>query len=217
VRVVTYNIRHGQGTASGISTDRIAGVVRECRADIVGMNEVWRVGRFFDQPAYLGKQLGFEFAFAANAEAGLWHQGNLVLTRGRIVRWENVALPRGIERRGCLVAEIDLDGERVVFASPHLSLGPAARRAQLEALARELPDGVPLVLAGDLNCDGEELEPLRSRYQFAPSLATYPASRPRRALDHVAFGCHLQLTDVSVVQTRASDHLPLVADLSTRR
>jgi endonuclease/exonuclease/phosphatase family metal-dependent hydrolase len=214
VQVLGYNIRHGQGEDGWVSNARIARVVTGLQADVIALSEVWRLGAFYDQPTRLAEQLGLDTAFAGNAGIGAWQQGNMVLTRGRIVRWENLTLPHRLEHRGCLMAEIDLDGERFVFAATHLSLERGVRRLQLDMLVRELPSDLPLVLAGDMNCQAEELEPLRERFEMSPAVPTYPAFWPMRALDYVAFSDHWRLGEVHTIRARASDHLPLLVELS---
>ena len=214
MRVLGYNIRHGQGEDGWISNARISRVVASADADVVALSEVWQLGGFYDQPARLAEHLGLDAAFAGNAGFGSWQQGNMVLTRGRIVRWENLTLPHRFEHRGCLVAEIDLDGVRFVFASTHLSLERGVRRLQLDMLVRELPSDTPLILAGDMNCIAEELELLRERFALTPAMPTYPAFWPMRALDYVAFSEHWRLGEVRAIRTRASDHLPLRVELT---
>jgi endonuclease/exonuclease/phosphatase family metal-dependent hydrolase len=185
-------------------------------ADVVALSEVWQLGSFYDQPSRLSGQLGMDAAFAGNAGFGSLQQGNMVLTRGRIVRWENLTLPHKLEHRGCLVAEIDLDDERFTFAATHLSLERGVRRAQMEMLVRELPSELPLILVGDMNCAAEELEPLRERFTLSPPVPSYPAFWPKRPLDYAAFSEHWELRDISSVRTSASDHRPLVYELDPR-
>jgi endonuclease/exonuclease/phosphatase family metal-dependent hydrolase len=216
VRVLGYNIRHGQGEDGWVSNARISRVISDVGADVVALSEVWQLGSFYDQPARLAHHLGLETAFAANAGIGPLRQGNMVLTRGKIVRWENLTLPHKLEHRGCLVAEIDLDGERFVFASTHLSLEREVRRAQMEMLVRELPRDLPLIMVGDMNCADDELEPLRSRFELTPPVPSYPAFWPVRPLDYVAFSEHWELRGVATVRTSASDHLPLVSRFDLR-
>jgi len=214
VRVLGYNIRHGQGEDGWVSNARIARVVSGVHADVIALSEVWQLSGFYDQPARLAERVELDVAFAGNAGIGTWRQGNMVLTRGRIVRWENLTLPHRFEHRGCLLTEIDLDGERFAFASTHLSLDRRIRRSQLEMLVRELPRDIPLILAGDMNCAAEELEPLRERFELSPAVPTYPALWPLRALDYVAVSEHWRLGEVHAIRARASDHLPLVAELT---
>ena len=217
MKVMTYNIRHGQGGDGWVSNDRIARVVRDASADIVGLNEVWRLGPFFDQPAYLRERLSMESAFERNTGRGFYEQGNLVLTTHRIIRVENIALPSQVEQRGCLLVHIEIDAEEVAFGAVHLSLGRTARAAQLAALAEKLPRDMPLVLAGDMNCPVGELEPLTELLTLADAPPSYPAFWPRRALDHIGFSKHWNLVQVSAVNSRASDHRPVIAQLKRAR
>ena len=214
MRVMTYNIRHGQGEDGWVSNARIASVVRAADADIIGMNEVWRLGSFYDQPADLSGRLALASAFERNTGFAFYEQGNLVLTRHPIVRVENLALPSAAESRGCLLVHVEIDGEEVLFGSVHLSLGAKMRARQVEALVAELPRGVPLVLAGDMNCSATELEPLAEVLTLADVPPSYPAFWPRRALDHIGFSSHWSLERVSAVKSRASDHLPVIAEFT---
>ena len=214
MRVMTYNIRHGQGEDGWVSNARIAAVVREAEADIVGLNEVWRLGSFFDQPADLRKRLDLETAFERNTGRAFYEQGNLVLTKHRIIRVENIPLPSQVEQRGCLLVHVDVEGEEVAFGSVHLSLGRRARTAQVTTLAEKLPRDIPLVLAGDMNCLAGELAPLTELLTLADAPPSYPAFWPRRALDHIGFSRHWSLEHVSAIKSRASDHRPVVAELT---
>jgi len=211
---MTYNIRHGQGEDGWVSNARIARVVREAGADVVGMNEVWRLGSFFDQPADLAKRLSVAHAFERNTGFAFYEQGNLVLTSGAICHVENLELPGSGEHRGCLLVRIDVAGEQVLFGSVHLALGRRARALQIQALAEKLPRDVPLVLAGDMNCLVGELAPLGELLTFADVPASYPAFHPLRALDHVGFSHHWKLEGVSAVSSHASDHRPVIAELA---
>jgi len=214
MRFMTYNIRHGQGEDGWVSNARIASVVREVGPDIIGMNEVWRLGGFFDQPKDLAKRLSLEAAFLHNVGYAFYQQGNLVLTRGTVCSADNLALPGRGEPRGCLLVRIDVDGQEVFFGSVHLALGRKTRARQIAALAEELPRDVPLVLAGDMNCLAGELQPLHELLAFADTPASYPAFWPKRALDHIGYSNHWRLESVGVVKTSASDHRPVVAELT---
>jgi endonuclease/exonuclease/phosphatase family metal-dependent hydrolase len=214
VRVMTYNIRHAQGMDGWLSNARVANVIRDAAPDVVGLNEVWHMRGIFDQPRLLGELLGMKYAYEANHVIGFHTIGNVVLTPGSIRSHTNMALPGGLEGRGCLSAEVEVGGAQFLFASTHLSLGRRARGRQIAALAEGLPDCVPLVLAGDLNCPTEELGPLAERFvviECPPP--TYPSVRPRRALDHIVLSRHWELVGMEALDSKASDHRPLVAEL----
>lgn len=214
MRFLTYNIRHAEGYDGWLSPTRIAHVIRDAAPDVVGLNEVWRMTRRYDQSALVARALGFSAAFQGNSRYAAIEQGNAVLANGRIIAEEAVRLPGGVEHRGVLVCDVEVDGTSVMFASTHLSLGSRARARQLESLTRLLPRDRPLVLAGDFNASADRLGPLREFLTVpAQNPPTYPAVRPSRGLDHIAFSAHWRLSAMEAVRSLASDHLALWADL----
>lgn len=161
----------------------------------------------------LGERLGMESAFHVAEQIGPLRQGNLVLTRGHIDRVTEIALPRHVERRGCVVADIILSGASFRFANTHLSLHRATRTRQIALLAEQLKGDTPLVLTGDFNCKPAELAPLADFLTPAAPLPTYPSVHPSRALDYVWYSRHWRLLGEETRRSYASDHLPLVVDL----
>jgi endonuclease/exonuclease/phosphatase family metal-dependent hydrolase len=96
LRVMSYNIRWGLGTDGRYRLDRIADVIRDSAADLVGLQEIERGSprsRFLDQPARLARMLGMEVAFGANLRLGSWQFGNALLSRLPIENYRNVSLP----------------------------------------------------------------------------------------------------------------------------
>jgi endonuclease/exonuclease/phosphatase family metal-dependent hydrolase len=108
----------------------------------------------------------------------------------------------------------------------HLGLRPAERRDQVVAVRegfRVRPDDHS-VLVGDLNewfLWGRPLRRLHRHFKQTPSLATFPAFAPFLALDRVWAHPRAMLTRVrvhkSALARKASDHLPLVAELELGR
>ena len=218
MRFLTYNIHHGEGVDGWFSNPRIARAIERIEPDVVGMNEVWHIRGLWDQPREIARILDMEHAFEPNHVRWVQALGNMVMARtGLLTSSRNLPLPSGFERRGALIAEILVDGATVVFVSTHLSLGRRTRSAQIAHLAQNLPRDVPLVLAGDMNCLADELTPLSELLQVvkAPP-STFPSVRPSRGLDHFAFSRHWKLEALEAVPSRASDHLPLYADLVLR-
>ena len=110
-----------------------------------------------------------------------------------------------------------MDDTTITFVSTHLSLGRKTRTAQIAFLAENLPRDVPLVLAGDLNCLASELTPLSEMLEVIEHPPnSFPSVRPNRGLDHFAFSRHWELEALVAVPSRASDHLPVYADLVLR-
>src|SRR5688572_3660564 len=66
LRVLTYNIHHGEGTDARFDLERLARIIREARPDLVALQEVDRRTRRasgVDQAAELGRLTGMNVVF----------------------------------------------------------------------------------------------------------------------------------------------------------
>ena len=131
--------------------------------DLVGLQEAdagsLRSG-FVNQTQYLAEAAGFPYwshqpnrkiaRFAASA--------NGLLTRIEPEEVLDYPLPGRIPGRGALWVRFGADGGGLIVVIAHLSLGPAARRAQFEFLAELIDDRERVVLMGDLNCSAHSPE-----------------------------------------------------------
>ncbi|NIA13256.1 MAG: hypothetical protein GWP08_04190 [Nitrospiraceae bacterium] len=232
VRVMTYNIHHAEGLDGKVDVDRIAGVIKSARPDIVCLQEVdagmSRTGRV-DMPAQLAERLNMQVAFGPNLSMGKGKYGNATLTRHRIVAQENLPLPNpaGQEPRGCLRTAIEVDGVKVIVLNVHLGLEEGERLEQARALVA-IVNGLPTVLAGDMNeeADAPGLATLTQRMRDtaaggeAAKAATYPAGNPESRIDFILVSGAIDVLSSRVLSepdlAGASDHRPYVADLTLR-
>src|SRR5215510_13900586 len=71
IRVLTYNIHHGEGTDGKVDLPRIANVIKSVSPDIIALQEVdqgtARAGGI-DQPAELARLTGMEVVFGRNID-----------------------------------------------------------------------------------------------------------------------------------------------------
>jgi endonuclease/exonuclease/phosphatase family metal-dependent hydrolase len=124
---------------------------------------------------------------------------------------------------------VNVRGAHVHVYGTHLDYraDPAVRQMQVaDTLAIMAEDqGRRQILLGDLNArpDAPELAPLWGYLTDAwlvggsgPGL-TYPANAPDRRIDYVTVSARIDVRSVSVPHTPASDHLPVVADLTVTR
>lgn len=226
VRVLTYNIRHGLGTDKRQDLSRILPVLVESRADIVCLQEVDynlpRSGQT-DQAAWLARNLGFHQALGVNfGIRGVAGMGNAILSRWPIYSTWNKTLPFRGERRGLLMAEIDAPAsERIAVFCTHWGLSAGQRLRQAEVAAGFAENtALPCLLCGDLNArPGEKsvatLLKQSNLEDAGPNDAlTYPADHPESKIDYILASRHFAFAGSHVIDTQASDHLPLVADLS---
>lgn len=239
VRVMSYNIHHGEGADGGLDLDRIADVVRSEKAEVVGLQEVdrfWRRSDFADQVAYLAEELDMHAAYGANLDLPpddpsqpRRQYGTAILSKYPIVESKNTFLPKtgNNEQRGLLEALVKVKGAPVRFYNTHLQHNSSVERAlQVRAIMEHTGDVEgPQVLMGDLNAlpEAPELAPLYERYADAWPLGgegpgyTISAENPTRRIDYVFVTPDVVVEGASVPRTLASDHLPVVADLSVPR
>lgn len=226
-RIATYNIRKCVGLDWRRRPDRVMTVLRELHADVVALQEADR--RFGERRATLS-------AAALAAATGLrpvelpaprpssGHHGNALLVRGpaEVRRVLPLDLP-SLEPRGALVAEIALGGARLRVAAVHLGLRPADRRRQARALLATLGglgDGMPTIVLGDINewqPEGPATAELAQAFEPSHPLASFHSTLPVAPLDRIFIGPGLGFRHVAIHRSpaalRASDHLPLFADL----
>ena len=225
-RVATYNIRKAVGTDRARRPDRILSVLGEIDADIVAVQEA--DGRFGDRVSALPAEL---MSASAYVHAGLatrsrsigWH-GNAILVRAGlgVANARRIVLPT-LEPRGTVAVEVTLDDHTVRIVGMHLDLSGLRRRQQAHAilatLARLPP--MPTVIMGDTNewrRHGGCLHDFANAYRFAPTGPSFHSRRPVARLDRIMatpdlhiVGCDVHRSADSV---RASDHLPIWADLA---
>jgi len=229
--IASYNIHGGLGLNRRRDLDRIAAVIQEIQPDVIGLQEVIRAdgAAHADQPAYLASKLSMTAVMGVTRPHGGAAFGNAVLTRLPLVGSTTYDLShRRYEPRGCLRVDLAIDGASLHVFNCHFGLRFGERREQLALLADLLSVTVgvegPRVLMGDFN--EWHLGPISRvlRRQF-PSRArmrrTYPAVFPLLALDRIYWDQDLEGQRFRVHRSRrsrvASDHLPVVAQLSVRR
>jgi endonuclease/exonuclease/phosphatase family metal-dependent hydrolase len=123
---------------------------------------------------------------------------------------------------------VDLRGTRLHVYGTHLDYrdDPSVRGTQIADTLRILgQDGdEPQLLLGDFNAEptAPELAPLWGRMTDAcavagPCAKTYPARDPVKYLDYVTASTGIRAFHVEVPESSASDHRPVVADLTVPR
>jgi len=227
LRLLTYNIHHGEGVDGKLDLERIARVIQSESPDIVALQEVDRRARrsgSVDQPEELARLLKMHVLFGDNIPLQGGHYGNVLLSRYPFVSSTNHLLPRfdSGEQRGVIEAEVSLGGQtRIRLFATHLDHRPADRERiasarQVEELAVRHPDQ-PAVLLGDLNADPESavLGEFRTKWTRPNSkiLPTIPVETPTTQIDYVL--CRpaprwIAIESRVLDEKIASDHRPLL-------
>ena len=226
LRVATYNIHQGFDLQGMPSLERIAEVVESERPDVIALQEVprgWVVNGSVDALGWLEQRLRMHSAWGPAADP-FW--GNALLSRFPIVKVENRPMPNNDVlnlARAYLLVTIDVDGQLVQIVATHLHhVGSEARHRipQVNELITAVDWSQPSVLLGDLNAQPHHAE-IRTLGENGlslnqPPVRTYPANRPRRQIDYVMATEDFTVLESYAVDTEASDHLPLFADLRFR-
>ncbi len=223
MRVMTYNIRGGWGIDGKRSTERIVEVILDARADIVCLQEVHQrlpQSRFVDQPGRLQSALGLPVTFQANLRLGPGGYGLAVVSRFPVQTVQNHLLPSAREQRGVLQVDFATpNGPLCVFCT-HWGLNTDERLKQAVRLADLVTHApAPALVCGDFNerADAPGLRLLLERTGLSDADAplnrpTYPADRPDARIDFVLYPSALTLQSLTLRETPASDHFPLVAE-----
>jgi endonuclease/exonuclease/phosphatase family metal-dependent hydrolase len=237
LRVATFNIHHGAGVDEVVDLERIARVVEQGGAKVVGLQEVdrhWGArSDFVDQATWLAERLDMHVVFGANLDldpltpdAPRRQYGTAILSRYRIREWRNTLLPRpeGGEQRGLLEAVVKVRGVRVRVFNTHLQHNSQVERLAQIARIREVlaQTRESLVLLGDLNATPTSPEITAITEDVADAWAqagvgdgfTYDAESPHARIDYVLSSPDVVARSAAVVATDASDHLPVVVDLA---
>jgi len=234
LRILTYNIHHGEGEDGNLDLPRIAGVILDARPDLVALQEVDnKTGRSggIDQAAELGRLTGMHVVFGKAMDFDGGGYGDAILSRYPIEKSRNHILPagEGHEPRAAIdvVVGAGPGGSRVRFIGTHLDhTGDATDRMNqvLEIIRIYKDDDIPMILAGDLNAEpgSEPMKILCSEWSdsFADDLQpTFPVENPRRRIDYVLYqpAAAWRVAGREVIDERiASDHRPVLVVFTFR-
>jgi len=225
-RVASYNIHACVGGDGRCDPARIAAVLREIDADVIGLQEVdVRPGEADEsmQMHYLAAALGHHAIAGPTMKRFGGHYGNALLTRRPVLEVRHVDLTvYRREPRAALDVDLDIAGSPVRVIVTHLGLLPGERRTQVRLLLDRLGENGSeiVILCGDINewfAIGRPLRWLHARLGRSEGIATFPAAFPVFALDRIWVHPRATLEGLTAHASpearRASDHLPVLADL----
>jgi endonuclease/exonuclease/phosphatase family metal-dependent hydrolase len=216
-----------------LDLERIAGVIKESKAEIVALQEVDKITRRSggrDLASELGELTGMKAVFGASMEYGGGHYGNAFLIRTEVgwkitsTRTHALPAPAGNEPRSVL--EIQLSSGRAavpsltVFSTHWCHREEANRLAAAKFVNELVSDSkVTTLLIGDLNAMPKSL-PLTALLEAGwqnpatEEVPTVPVINPQRQIDYVLLRSELEWKALEVKaldhRPEASDHLPLV-------
>ncbi|ABR49179.1 Endonuclease/exonuclease/phosphatase [Alkaliphilus metalliredigens QYMF] len=221
LRIMSYNIHIGRDLFGRYSLDQIAEVIKESRAEVIGLQEVdqhFIRTKFQDQIKYLSEELGMNYAYGPNLNIVGAKYGNAVLSVHPIEDYENVMIPSGRESRGLLKTTIDVEGQLVDFFVTHLGLNQKERMGQVKVIEQQIDMAQnPVILVGDFNArpHSQEIQKLsrglldvgkRMGYNDTPTF-DLPVLSGR--IDYIFVDQQMEILTYRVIKSRASDHYPV--------
>lgn len=227
LRVASYNIRKAIGTDRRRKPDRILAVLSEINADIVALQEADR--RFGQRVAALPPLLIDHHSdyravpLDVQTDSIGWHGNAILVRKSAEIRMSDIIHLPYLEPRGAVVAEIAFANDFALrLYGMHLDLSGLWRRRQAAALLKRYARAprMPTIMMGDLNewrPDSGCLLDFGRFFYFAPCGKSFPSRGPLGQLDRIMLNKRTELLDCGVhdspLARRASDHLPIWADL----
>ena len=236
LRVASYNIHSGIGVDGQYSLSRTARTIETLRADIVCLQEV-DVGRkrtnFDNQAKELGRFLDMYWCFGSASTSSGGHYGNAVLSKEPLEFVQNLPLNENMtaEPRAALWVRTRFVHSELNVLNTHFGLLWSDADKQGKLLLQQSNElkcnlTCKTILCGDFNLFSIEsfcrdcsyiLDDVQKRFK-GQRMRTFTSKLPILDLDHILISKEFKVRDIEVPKTRlsqiASDHLPLVAELT---
>lgn len=230
-RAASYNIHRTVGSDRRHDPQRIARVIQEVGAPVIGLQEVnWRPERELggeSQAEFLAHLPGYEAIAGSNLIEHRGHYGNMLLTRYPVLAVQRHSiLFKAREPRGVVDVVLDVAGRRLRVLVTHFGLSMRERRFQANRLTEiiEQSKPEPVLLLGDLNDwipGSPTIAPLLIACDPTRAPASFPSGWPLVSLDRIVtwrLGAPLRVyAHRSNLARWASDHLPVVAEIEMNR
>jgi endonuclease/exonuclease/phosphatase family metal-dependent hydrolase len=230
MKIMSFNTQHCLNYISRkIDFDVMAEAIKNCEADIVGLNEMRDLGshpEYDAQTSNLSELTAlkhFFFAKAINFPQGPY--GNALLSRYPIVSAESILIPdpepkkyNGYYETRCLL-KARLENGLLVLVT-HFGLNPDEQENAVKTILENLEDK-NCILMGDFNMRPVNplLLPIRERMRdtaelFTKELFSFPSDAPDRKIDYIFTSFDIEVVSADIPPIVASDHRPHTADLN---
>ncbi len=213
ISVATYNIHRCIGLDRIRDPARIANVIGELGADVIGLQEVDARGRRFqnmlarrlgapaerraanavDQFEYLAQKIGGQAVRGPTLRGPKGAMTTALITRHKIAAVRQLDLSLSArEPRGAIDADLEIGSRLIRVIVAHLGLRVREREAQIARLCRAIQTGgapdQPVIVMGDFNewhLHRSTLAPLDERLGHATPVPSFPARFPFLSLDRI--------------------------------
>lgn len=227
VRVLTFNIYHGETMKGDFNLDLIADIIKSVKPDLVALQEVdfnTERAKNMDLPAELGLRAGLTPLFGKAMEFDGGEYGEGILSRYSFLRTQNHRLnaQEGKEPRVALEVNVELtSGDTIRFIGTHLD--HTKEETDRINQAKQINDifaksEIPTILVGDLNAQPESktMQIFFEKWErsFSQNVPTYPSDNPIVKIDYILFrpANRWRVIETKVIDEKiASDHCPVLS------
>ncbi|MDZ7837627.1 MAG: endonuclease/exonuclease/phosphatase family protein [Actinomycetota bacterium] len=228
VRVMDYNIHQGFNIDGYLDLESIARVIEGSGAEVVALQEVsrgWIINGSADDLWWLARRLGMNYLFMPASDP-VW--GNAILSHYPLEFKQGGFLPRlgAPLRRSYLLAEANTGPAGniniMVTHLHHIMDQGDIRQQQVQEVISQW-NGLPRTLIlGDFNAEtgDPEIEMMQEAGLVDSQLdqgkqeqLTWVHYEPYRRIDYIWATPDLKLSNLEVIYSRASDHLPVAVDI----
>ena len=222
LKVMTYNIRNGNGMDKVRSYERIADVILKQTPDVVAIQELDSMTKRSNQTYVLGEvakltRMKDFYGPAISFSGGKYGVG--ILSKKQPLKVSQHPLPGRGEKRTFLMAEF----EDYIFCCTHLALTEEDRNLSLAIIdSIAACQTKPFIIAGDMNAEpgSDFVNGLLKNYRIFNNLKqpTWPAPEPKEMIDYIAVwkdrseglaNVHTWVVNEPV----ASDHRPIMSKI----
>ena len=237
IKVMEYNIQSGRNNDVPYvrDYDLALNVIKDQMPDIIGLCEVGKqASHIFPKydidceiVEYYAKELGMYGYFGPSVYFDGEGYGNALLSKFPIKSSKKIVIPdvertdptKYYETRSVSVVELDVEGGLTVLVS-HFGLADEERKNAIKTVCDILDNiNTPVIFMGDLNmgCNDNNLDSIFERLNEVCERnnipLTIPSDNPKYKIDYIFISKEFKAESVYTLQTRASDHIPYVAEL----
>lgn len=231
MKIMSFNTQHCCNfIKKEIDFDIMADAIKQCDADIVGLNEMRDKGNddgYDSQTAILSELTGLEHYYFARAiyVSDNNPYGNGLLSKYPIKSVQTIPVPDPEPRTGtgyyesrCLLKAKLENGITVLVI--HFGLNPDEQKNAVNVVLDNIEDEKCIVM-GDFNVEPDDgvLNPIRECMKdtancFTEALMSFPSDNPCKKIDYIFVSKDIDVVSADIPAIVASDHRPHTAILN---
>ena len=230
IRVLSFNVHHGAGANGHFDPSNAVSVIKEADPDLVALQEIdSKTSRVNgkDLASELAQATGMYGIFGKAIDFAGGEYGQVILSTNSFLSTRKIDLPGQPQKEPRIAVEVFIElrsGDTIQFLATHLDhrIGSSDRVPQAQKLNQLKANGLPAILAGDLNDipGSKTIDLLESEWNSAYSKGnpqpTFPSASPEKKIDYVMFHPKERwrvLENKVICNETASDHCAVLVTL----